>query len=542
MKLQKQLFTIGLMFTMLTNYAQTFEKQFLDGVVYFKIKNNLSISLPEYKGDLSVYAAWPELKEALSHVQMISLKKPFKTKTESVQNIYRIQFSDWSKINEFVRSLNQLNIVDFAEKSQILELFSTPNDAHMDSIWYLTNIQAYQAWDLAVGNSQVKVAIVDDASRITHPDLAANVWHNPLEIADNSIDDDGNGFVDDVNGWDAADSDNDPTPPTDLGFFGEMGFTHGTHCAGLAAGVTNNGVGIASVSHNVSYIPIKTVTDDAFIPLGIETPAEGVDYAIAAGADIISMSFGGEDMSAFGTLQTLIDAAWNAGIICVAAAGNNGDGSGGMFGGTTNAINYPAGLPNVLAVAASDENDAKTSFSQYGTWIDIMSPGKNMYSTLAHSDPYGKQDGTSMACPLTAGALALMKSYHPEATSAQLIQCLLDGADNVDAVNYAFVDSIGAGRLNIYQSLVCLDQTLGVNTNISNTSGFSVYPNPTQGDISIQSSKSFTAINVFDLSGRKVWSNSVNQTFETNVNIQGLRQGLYMIQIDNQTPVKLNIE
>ncbi|MBN2668557.1 MAG: S8 family peptidase [Bacteroidales bacterium] len=540
MKITTLTFALALM--LLTAKAQTVYNQFKDGVVYFKIENAAHLNLPTYHytvPDLKLFENFPQLKNIIENCQVKHLYKPFKTQNESVQNIYKIEFSDFEKVDYIVNTLKTMKDVEFAEKSQLLKLFSTPNDPSISNQWFLTNIQAYEAWDLAQGNANVKNAIVDDASRITHEDLAANVWHNPNEIPDNGIDDDNNGFIDDVNGWDAADTDNDPLPPSDLGWLGEQAYTHGTHCAGLAAGVTNNGIGIASVSYNVSYIPIKTVSDDSFFPIGIEAPAEGVDYAIAAGADIISMSFGGEDIASFGTLSTLIDAADDLGKICVAAAGNNGDGSDPFS--TENAINYPAGLENVLAVAASDSDDKKTSFSQFGDWIDIMSPGASMYSTLAHSTPYDNMDGTSMACPLTAGALGLMKSYKPQATKQQLVDCLLNGADNVDTENTEYIGNIGHGRLNIYNSLVCLDQTVGVQI-LNNPDQFRIFPNPANASLTVSLNKKAEVVKILNITGQVVYQTKVSGLNLKQINLSAFKQGIYFVQIDNEWTRKLIIE
>ena len=441
--------------------AQTIHQDYWDGVIYFKFSNESGIKLPEFRNEMDakiVFSSFPFYASLCEQFEVYELLCPFKTKTRDIQNIYRVKFRKVEQVDVLVRTLVGTQGIEYAEMSPILRFFLAPNDPSQNQQYYLSLIQAYEAWDLGTGSSEIKVAIVDDAVRLTHPDIAANLWVNPGEIPGNSIDDDGNGYIDDVNGWDAADEDNDPNAPiTPPAIWGEMAFTHGTHCSGIAAGVTNNGEGIASISHNVTLIPIKTVKSGSWFPLGIETPAEGVDYAIAAGAHIVSMSFGGEQETGFTTLETLINTGHDKGIIFVAAAGNNGDGQGGL-GGTANAINYPAGFTNVLAIGATDSLDVKPGFSQYGEWLDVMAPGVSIYSSLAWSDPYGNQDGTSMACPLVAGTLALMKSYMPHASKEQIIQCLKEGCENIDAQNPTFIGQMGAGRINAYNSLVCLQQ------------------------------------------------------------------------------------
>jgi serine protease len=458
--------------------AQTIHQDYWDGVVYFKFHNESGIKLPELRKGMDAqieFSDYPFYANLCQQFEIYEFLCPFKTKATDIQNIYRIKFSNIQQVDMLVRTLAEIHDVEYAEKSPILRLFLTPNDPDQNQQYYLSLIQAYEAWDLGTGSEVIKVAIVDDAVRVTHPDLAANIWVNPGEIPGNSIDDDGNGYIDDVSGWDAADEDNDPNAPlTPPAIWGEMAFTHGTHCSGIAAGVTNNNEGIASISHNVSLIPIKSVTDGSWIPISIETPAEGVDYAIAAGAHIVSMSFGGEQASGFTTLETLINTGHGLGMIFVAAAGNNGDGNGGF--GTPNAINYPAGFTNVLAVGATDSLDVKPGFSQYGDWLDVMAPGVAIYSSLAWSAPYGNQDGTSMACPLVAGTLALMKSFMPHATKEQMIQCLKEGCDNIDAQNPTFIGQMGSGRINAYNSLVCLQQFQSIS--IVSDNSFMIVPNP----------------------------------------------------------------
>ncbi len=520
--------------------AQTVHSDYLDGVIYFKILNEAGIRLPVYRQGMdaeSVYADFPFFAELIEQFEVTELLCPFSTKTTAIQNIYRIKFEKARDIDLFIRSLQEHPSIEYAEMSPILKHFVTPDDPGQNKQYYLSLIQAYEAWDLGTGSEVIKVAIVDDACRVTHPDLAANIWVNPGEIPNNSIDDDGNGYIDDVSGWDAADEDNDPNAPlTPPAIWGEMAFTHGTHCSGIAAGVTNNSEGIASVSYNVSLIPIKAVTDDSWIPISIETPAEGVDYAIAAGAHIVSMSFGGEQASGFTTLETLINAGDSIGMIFVAAAGNNGDGSGGF--GTPNAVNYPAGFTNVLAVGATDSLDVKPGFSQYGNWLDVMAPGVAIYSTLAWSSPYGNQDGTSMACPLVAGTLALMKSYMPHATKQQIIDCLKAGCDNIDAQNPTFVGQMGAGRINAYNSLVCLQQYQ--NVILTKNSDFSIFPNPADQSVRISFAKhGQKTIKILNASGKTIADFSTHEIVE-EIHTRHFPQGIYILMISdsNSTSVQ----
>lgn len=524
--MKKILITNLLAFLILPLFSQTIHSDFWDGVLYLKVNKHVAnLKKSDKFSEPSLFKDYFE--KWITDYKLYEFQCPFKTEHPDVQSIFRIQFSDISKVDYFEKELANIPFVEWVEKSPILRIFTTPNDPMIGQQYHLERIKAFDAWGLTTGSRNVKVAIVDDAVKITHPDLADNVWINPGEIPDNGIDDDGNGFIDDVNGWDAADNDNNPNPPANPPFiWGESAFTHGTHCAGIAAGVTNNQIGIASVSHNVSLIGVKATKNSAIIPLAIGNPAEGVDYAIKVGADIVSMSFGGEQASGFNTLVTLINAGHDLGIIFVAAAGNNGDGSGGM--GTTNAINYPAGFDNVLAVGATDSLDIKPGFSQYGTWIDVMAPGAAVYSSLAWTQEYGYQDGTSMACPLVAGTLALMKSYKPDASKADLINCLKLGCDNIDAQNSQFAGQMGAGRINAYNSLLCLDNVQSISKHSKN---FSFYPNPASSQVVlIFDNAQNRKINIYNILGQNIIKVDTHESRIT-IDTHALSEGIYIMEV-----------
>ncbi|MEM7035838.1 MAG: S8 family serine peptidase, partial [Bacteroidota bacterium] len=277
--------------------------------------------------------------------------------------------------------------------------------------------------------------------RNTHQDLAPSIWINPGETPGNLIDDDGNGYVDDVNGFDVADNDNDPNPP--LGAATNSVYTHGTHCAGIAGAATDNSTGIASIGFGVKLIGVKCNFDATPGPT-LPAAYDGVTYAIAAQPEIMSLSWGGPAYSA--TNQILIDLAYANNIVVVAAAGNS----------NVNTPMYPASYNHVISVAATDASDVKASFSNFGPTIDVSAPGVAILSTLAGSNSsYGNLSGTSMACPLVAGLAGLMKSANPNLTVDQVDSCLKATADNIDAQNPGFVGQLGAGRINAFLAVSC---------------------------------------------------------------------------------------
>ncbi|QQS30856.1 MAG: S8 family serine peptidase [Sphingobacteriales bacterium] len=407
--------------------------QYISGQVYVKFRTPAHPLVDFKSGQNPQTTRWAALLEPFG---ITAIQKAFPRLPE-MELYYRIKFDKSELTAELISRLERFPYVEFAEKVPQHKTFLTPNDIHPNQYNVLIT-QAEQAWDITTGNSNIVIGMVDDAVRLDHEDLAANIWTNPGEIAGNGIDDDGNGYIDDINGWDAADNDNNPNPPASADNFN---FSHGTHCAGIAAAVTDNGTGIASVSFNVSLMAVK-IADDATDQL--TGAIEGVEYAIASGADVISMSWGGGAPSA--TEQAVFTTAHNQGIVLIAAAGND----------NTSELMYPASYQYVISVGASDDNDLRADFSNFGDSIDVMAPGVQIWSTVATStSAYEFYDGTSMACPYVAGLAALMLSFDPTATPDRIEQCLEETADNIDGLNPGFEGQLGAGRVNAFLAVQC---------------------------------------------------------------------------------------
>lgn len=283
--------------------------------------------------------------------------------------------------------------------------FLTPNDPSYSSQWFLPNIQAPAAWDIQTGNHSHIVAIVDDACERGHADLAGNY----------------------ITGYDYVSNDNDPTPPN-------TSYNHGTHCSGCAAAVTNNSTGIASIGYGIGLIGVRT-------ELNVSAIVSGINFSAVNGADAISMSWVAS--SPISSIQTAINDAYNNyDVVCIAAAGNY----------NTSAQYYPAAGENTVAVAATNSSNQKADFSNYGTWIDISAPGVNIYSTVPFGS-YMYMDGTSMACPITAGLVTLMRCQFPGENNAQIIQRLYDAADAMPSCSYYNNGYMGAGKINALASL-----------------------------------------------------------------------------------------
>jgi PKD repeat protein/subtilisin family serine protease len=433
--------------------AQTVYEEYRDGFLYFRVA-------PEYRDALPTVRPWdkttveaalakaPEWVDLATRYGIFELSKASILPDPTLQRYYKVKFHQKERIEALIREIEGLPYVELAEKAPLFKHALVPNDPTYNQQWHLTRINAPAAWDLSTGSPAITVAIVDDAVRITHQDLDPVKWVNPLEVPGNGVDDDGNGYIDDIHGWDVAGAnaqspgDNDPNPPA--ASVSNTVFTHGTHCAGIAGAASNNGIGIASIGFNIRIIAVKCTYDNDPGPY-IHEGYDGVQYAIAARARVISMSWGGTgNPGSFG--NNLFNFANSQGIVLVGAAGND----------NVSAPFFPANSPHVISVAATDNQDRKASFSNFGSWVDISAPGVNIRSTLAGSNTaYGNQSGTSMACPLVAGLCGLLLSYNPNLTPANVLSCLQTGATNINAINPNYANQLGAGRINAFNTLSC---------------------------------------------------------------------------------------
>jgi subtilisin family serine protease len=329
--------------------------------------------------------------------------------------------------------------------------------------WGMINIDVQDAWKVSKGSPDMIVAVIDTGVDYTHEDLIANIWHNPKEIPNNGIDDDNNGYIDDVIGWDFVSNDNKPydlaVEPLQLLMGGNPG--HGTHCAGNVAARGDNGIGIAGVAPNVKIMPLRFISEK-----GQGTTADAIKairYAVDNGAKVLSNSWGseGEDPADGQENQALRDAvqyAQDHGTLFIAAAGNGHQGVG--YNNDTDAKpSYPATYPheNIVSVAAIDVKDNFGSFSNWGPkTVHIAAPGVKVFSTTVGSeysdvviDKFGFHadwDGTSMATPHVAGAAALYWSAHPEKTWKDVKAALLGSAKKIPAAQGKLVSE---GKLDL---------------------------------------------------------------------------------------------
>ncbi len=371
---------------------------------------------------------------------------------EGLKGMQLIHVGDNNTVQDAVTELHNSSFVEYAEPNYLVSLMPNedstppgpemvgaqsvsggPNDPRFIEQWALDNtgqdggtsgadINVIPAWAQTTGSDSVVVAVIDTGVDYNHPDLARNIWTNPGETPDNGVDDDGNGYIDDVHGWNFIRNSNDPMD--DNG--------HGTHCAGVIGAVGNNGIGISGINQNVKIMPLKILGKDGNGDMaGI---LKAIAYARSMGANVISCSWGGTTRS-----EALGDAISQTSVPVICAAGNSGV--------NTDVIpQYPSGFdsPQIISVTASDASDGIPNYSNYGTSsVDVAAPGDWILSTYPTSLGYDyiKMKGTSMATPQVSGLAALILSVNPGLSADQIKQLIVNNVDSKPA----FAGKTGSG-------------------------------------------------------------------------------------------------
>lgn len=311
----------------------------------------------------------------------------------------RMRIAQGTSVESAVAEWKKMPFVEFAEPNYVMKASFTPNDPYVANQYALSKMSAFAGWDFGQGSSSVKIAIVDTGVDLDHPDLASKI----------------------VPGYDFVN--NDSNADDDHG--------HGTHCAGIAAAVTNNGLGVAGVGFKCAVMPVKVLSaSGSGSTSGV---AAGITWAVDNGAKVVSLSLGGGGSS---TLESAVNYAWSHGVIVVAAAGNS----------NTDAPSYPGYYSNAIAVGSTDQNDARSSFSNYGSWVDVAAPGSSILSCYMGGS-YAYMSGTSMATPQVAGLAGLVWDKLGALTNVSLVrQKIEDNTDNVGTW-------LAKGRVNVQKSL-----------------------------------------------------------------------------------------
>ncbi|MEB3342748.1 S8 family serine peptidase [Okeania sp.] len=388
-----------------------------------------------------------KLSEGYEISALSSLQESLGATTIKTTKSEELDIQLWSisgAVEEFISNNQNNSAFEYIEPNYIITVDSTvPNDPSFSQLWGLHNtgqtggtsdadIDTPEAWDIQTGSENVLVGVIDTGIDYTHPDLVDNMWTNPGEIPDNGVDDDNNGYVDDVYGYDFAYDDGDPL---DI-------HSHGTHVAGTIGAKGDDGTGIVGVNWNADLMAIKFLNDGGSGDLFDAVLA--VEYATMMGADLTNNSWGGGGFSQ--GLHDMIAAAGAADSLFVAAAGNDY--------GRNNDTNpqYPASydLDNIIAVASTDHNDNLSSFSNIGAKsVDLGAPGSNIYSSIPGGG-YASYSGTSMATPHVAGVAALVWSENPELSSQEVKEIILESGDPISALDGK---TLTGRRLNAFNAI-----------------------------------------------------------------------------------------
>jgi len=479
------------------------------GELIVKFQDSIKLNLQSAKGTLLTGIKSIDYINSMNRGLKSAIQVFKNCLVSSLSNVYKFTFTNNVDISELVRSYNLEPCIAYAQPNYIYRLCLIPNDQWFSwKQWNLHDtddhdIDGPEAWDIEIGNPSTIIAVIDSGVDYTHSDLANNIWINIDEIQGNGIDDDGNGYIDDIRGWDFAYNNNDP-----IDILG-----HGTHCSGIASAVTNNTIGIAGVCWNCKIMALK----------GFNNQGQGYDdnlanaiyYAVNNGVDVISMSWGGLGFSQL--LKDALDYAYAQGVVLVAAAGNLNSYCD-MF--------YPAWDDKVIAVAATDSDDEKADFSSWGPWVDVAAPGVGVFSTLPNQQ-YDYMDGTSMACPHVAGLAGLLLSKNPNLTPDMVRTIICNSADNIDSYRY-----IGSGRINAYKALIA-EPAVAILNNVEdweNTKGDVTISGKAYGNnfqfFVIEYCRGFNTGNWIEL-----FSNSVPQDFSFVWDTTGLDDGFYTVKL-----------
>jgi subtilisin family serine protease len=461
---------------------------------------DIDINEPYIPGQLVVKFRSDKIKyrtRALNYIENMDYGMIDKTKDDK---IFLVNTPADKDITLSIIDLYQTGLFQYVSPNYIFTIQETPNDTYWQNLWALENtgqvielkdrqtgeIKRYvgtpgvdldikKAWEYTKGSKKIIVAIIDTGVFYNHPDLADNIWVNEDEIPNNNIDDDNNGYVDDVRGWDFGSAESIPPLPIPRAYMGDRpagspnsdkgdndpndAHIHGTHVAGIIGARGNNGIGIVGVNQEVSIMPVKFLNESG--QGNLFNAIEAVKYAANNQARVINASWGASLPMPIPLLEEAInDAITNKNIIFVAAAGNGGNDKVGdnndALGGET--PNFPSSYTNagIIAVTATQPDDNITAFSNFGKLsVDVGAPGLGIYSTTPKHAEFGNADyfyasGTSMATPFVTGLAALILAYKPTLTNLEVRSIIFSSAEE----NPLLQDKVVTGRrINAYNAL-----------------------------------------------------------------------------------------
>ena len=470
-----------------------------------------------------------------------------KTKT------FLLVFKNSINVKREIKKYKQLKQLEFVEPDfigngggqKLTNPLLTPNDAYFSRQWGLVNngtmtgigavtldadVDIELAWNIQTGDPTMIIAVSDSGLKMNHPDIASRIWSNPLEII-NGIDDDGNGYIDDINGWDWVNTDNNPTD--DLG--------HGTNVAGIIGAIPNNGNLYAGVNWNSKIMPLKVL--DSNNSSTYSSMASSIYYAVDNGAKIVSMSIGGNSTSA--AFTDVINYANVNNVLLVFC----------MMNTNTNVTYYPAGYSttysNVIAVGSTNPDDKRsapffwsaTSGSNYGNHINVVAPGNYIYGLDYSNNTYAGSywGGTSQATPLVAGIASLLLSQNPALTPSQIRSIIQNTAQdqvgNPSEDSVGFDQYMGYGRVNAYAAL---QATLGIPQVNSNPS-FQIVNPIKNGELQIKCLENFSGhylVTIYSMDGKLIFTKMLDFTTGLNTIEFNYPKGNYIFSLKNDIYAK----
>lgn len=366
--------------------------------------------------------------------------KELARETEARGALYKLELPQTLLSSQYINDLNKREDILWAEANPVFigdPRESTPNDPEFSKQYHHKIIQSEKAWDLSTGVAEVIVAATDDGFMLDHEDLAGIYYKNEGEVEGNGIDDDENGYIDDVIGWNFNEGTNNPDV---AGYHGG----HGTHVAGIIGADFNNGLGVVGHGTKIKVMPLKFYGTKSWTGAMI---LETYKYAADNGAKIITTSYNVDGMSAKKVYQEAVAYAYDKGLIIFNSAGN---GNAEQSARTKNT--------QILLVASTQsgsdvsKHDLRSRFSNYGIGVDIAAPGNPIYST-SKSGKYVDMSGTSMAAPNAAGVAALIWSVNPDYTREQVLATLMKNSTDVDGINGKYKNKLGNGRIDSFKAL-----------------------------------------------------------------------------------------
>ena len=386
-------------------------------------KSAYVVGLRERLGDFDYKIEFPDA------VRPVKEYDDYGRRLSDITTIYRIVFADDVSVEQVVSYLAKNGDVEYAEPLYKVSLLEEPDDplarpenANADGAYqyWTRNVRSYEAWDICKGDTSIVIGISDTGTGLTHADLQDNIKVNYADIID-GIDNDNDGYVDNYKGWNFAYDNNNAQIP-----HGCNSNEHGAYVSGIAAAVTNNGIGVSGAGYKCKFVPLRIMNDEG----SLVNVYQSIVYAANHRFDVVNCSWGSTSYQQMG--QDVVNyATINYDVLVVAAAGNNG--VEGKF--------YPASFENVISVAATDRNDAKWNNSSYSTTVDVSAPG-TMYVSTSENGYATMWGGTSFSSPIVAGSAGILRSYYPTYNASQIGEIIRVSADNIDTLSYIVPDSI----------------------------------------------------------------------------------------------------